>query len=174
MDSPAPIEYHLNACRKQMASVIWRVLRDADRAEDALQEALLRIWRRRKQVAAHPNPSALMLRMCYQVAIDRYRQHARRRTETLPFDFPASAHSTLDTMMIGEAHRTVLDALSDLPAQQGQAVYLRVIEQLPYDDVAAALDCTPTTARGHVRRARQSLRHRLGKLLPDEVCHESS
>jgi RNA polymerase sigma-70 factor (ECF subfamily) len=48
-------------------------------------------------------------------------------------------------------------ALDDLPAEQRDAVELRVVEERPYGEVAAALGCTETAARIRVMRA-------LGKL----------
>jgi RNA polymerase sigma-70 factor (ECF subfamily) len=48
-------------------------------------------------------------------------------------------------------------ALNGLPREQREAVELRVVDERPYDEVAAALGCTETAARIRVMRA-------LGKL----------
>lgn len=51
------------------------------------------------------------------------------------------------------------DGLGALPPDQRQAVGLRVIEGLSYEEVAAQLECTPGAARTRVSRALRSLRN---------------
>jgi RNA polymerase sigma-70 factor (ECF subfamily) len=75
--------------------------------------------------------------------------------------------------MVGqEMHDEIMHQIALLPSQQSEAIYLRVIEQMPYADVAAALGCDESTARVHIRRAREKLRQTLAHLLPREVCHD--
>lgn len=173
MHTSDELNRYLQDYRRQMAAVVWRVLRDTDQAEDALQDALLCIWKKRRVVLAHPNPPALILRMCFQTAIDRLRQYIRLRTEPIPATASINATSPLDCMIGEETRRQILIKIAQLPGQQAEAIYLRVIEQMPYDDIAAALSCTASTARAHVRRARERLRQDLAPLMPNEVCHES-
>ncbi|MDD8011809.1 MAG: hypothetical protein PHX73_11995, partial [Acidobacteriota bacterium] len=44
----------------RMMRTIWRILREKQAAEDALQDALAVIWKKRGTVARHPNPPALI------------------------------------------------------------------------------------------------------------------
>ena len=46
-----------------MMRSIWRIVRQRESAEDALQDALAVIWRKRHEVARHPRPEALILRI---------------------------------------------------------------------------------------------------------------
>ncbi len=172
MSVSTDLDHYLQLTRRQMAAVVWRVLRDADQAEDALQDAMLRIWKKRRVVLAHPNPSALIVRMCFQAAMDRLRQRIHRRTEPMPVVTASGIRSPLDHVIDEETRQRVLAEIANLPTQQAEAIYLRVIEQLPYDDVAVALGCTASTARAHVRRAREHLRRELAPLMSNEVCHE--
>src|SRR5437763_1054270 len=57
------------------------------------------------------------------------------------------------------------DALDDLPAGQGDAIRLRVVDELEYDDVARRLGTTPAAARVRVHRGLNALRHRLRQRL---------
>ena len=49
-------------------------------------------------------------------------------------------------------------ALATLPEAQRIAVELRVLSDRPYDEVAEALDCTPTAARIRVSRGLARMR----------------
>ena len=65
-----------------------------------------------------------------------------------------------------EVEDEVLAAVSRLSAQQATAVLLRLIHELPYEDVAEALGCSETTARTHVARGREALARSLAHLAP--------
>jgi len=56
------------------------------------------------------------------------------------------------------------DALAELPAGQRDAVELRVVQDLEYGDVAAALATTPRAARVRVSRGLASLRSYLTRM----------
>jgi RNA polymerase sigma-70 factor (ECF subfamily) len=55
------------------------------------------------------------------------------------------------------------EALDELPESQREAIRLRVLDDLGYADVAAALGTTPAAARVRVHRGLTALRARLGK-----------
>ncbi len=60
-------EFDFDAFIKPMESrmmrSIWRIVRQREAAEDALQDALAVIWKKRDAVARHPNPEAFILRI---------------------------------------------------------------------------------------------------------------
>jgi RNA polymerase sigma factor (sigma-70 family) len=53
-------------------------------------------------------------------------------------------------------------AVSALPSEQRRALHLRVVHQLPYEEVAGRLGCTQNAARIRVSRALSALTTRLG------------
>jgi RNA polymerase sigma-70 factor (ECF subfamily) len=54
-------------------------------------------------------------------------------------------------------------AVDGLPAEQRDAVRLRVVEELSYEDVAAQLGCSPGAARTRVSRGLRQLAGELGR-----------
>jgi RNA polymerase sigma-70 factor (ECF subfamily) len=58
------------------------------------------------------------------------------------------------------------EALDELPESQREAIRLRVIDDLAYDDVARELGTTPAAARVRVHRGLSVLRSRLSKESP--------
>jgi RNA polymerase sigma-70 factor (ECF subfamily) len=97
---------------------------------------------------------------------DRVESQARRRLG-LRLDLTAAADGVDDD---GVAERVdaaaaaprLTEALASLPPGQSAAVDLRVVGELPYPDVAAALDCTDATARKRVSLGLKALRTHLG------------
>jgi DNA-directed RNA polymerase specialized sigma24 family protein len=88
----APIE-------DRMIRSVWRIVRDPDDAEDAFQDALLMVWKRWGQVRRHPNPHALVLRICINAAHDMLRRRARRlkwlKAGPIPENIPDASPSVV-------------------------------------------------------------------------------
>lgn len=162
-------DLYLAPIESRMLRTVHRVLRDPDAARDAVQDALVRIWQRREAVRGHPNPEALVLRMCLHAALDAIRRRDRR---------PETAGAALEeragepgrgpdaSLAAREQREAVLEAIAQLPHQQALAIVMRIVEERPYDEVAQALDCSPITARIHVMRARARLSRLLADLVP--------
>jgi len=157
----------------RMMRSIWRIVRDKEAAEDALQDALAVIWRKRDTVARHPNPQALILRISVDAAVDAARKIRRRlghEAQGLPEDAPDGAALPVTKALEDRGLRAaVLEAISRLPKRQATAVLLHIVEEQPYEEVARAMDCSGSTARVHVLRGRAALARRLSRERPDLV-----
>lgn len=159
----APIE-------TRMLRTAWRITREPDRARDALQDAMVRVWTHRARILSHPNPEALVLRITIHAAIDVLRRD-RRRSRAEASAAPTAWRANPTAGPSAEAERSelralVLDAVARLPDRQAAAVTLRVLEEQPYEAVAAALGCTGPTARVHVLRGREKLKRILRAFAP--------
>jgi RNA polymerase sigma factor (sigma-70 family) len=158
----APIE-------DRMIRAIWRIVRDSNDADDALQEALLTVWKRWSQVQKHPNPHALVLRICIHSAYDLLRQKARRlkwqNANAIPEEIPDTAASLAQRASGYEQDEQVLQAIGKLSKNQAQAILMRTVEEIPYADIALAMGCREATVRKHVARARTRLRALLSHLI---------
>ncbi len=144
--------------RPLMVRAIWRVTRDADLAEDALQDALTRVWCKLPLVVAHPNPRALILRICLNTALDAVRARQRRRRRDAPLEEAEAAVSGARAAEEAVTTADVLAALGRLKPRQATALLLRAVHGEPYAVVAEGLGCSEATARVHVLRAREKLR----------------
>ncbi len=153
-----------------MIRTVWRIVRDPDDADDAFQEALLTIWKRWSQVRKHPNPHALVLRICIHSAYDILRKKARRLkwqdAEAVPEEIPDRSASLLDGVSGAEHGQLVLEAIGSLSKNQAQAILMHTVEEIPYGEIALAMDCREATVRKHVARARTRLRALLSPLFP--------
>lgn len=150
----------------KLVAAAWRIVGNEPDALDALQTGISRIWRERDKLPAHPNPSAWMRRIVLNAACDILRAGKQRRAEELQPDATATGDSPDSAMDRVELRDRLLKEVSRLSANQRQAVLLRLVEGLEYDDIAAALNCTSATARVHVQRGREALRARLADLSP--------
>jgi RNA polymerase sigma factor (sigma-70 family) len=151
--------------RPLMLRAIWRITRDPDLAEDALQDALTTLWRKLPVVREHPNPQALVLRISLNTGFDAVRARQRRRVRDAPLEEADAAAPEAAARAAEGAALTadVLAAIAKLKPRQAAALLLRAVHGEPYAVVAQALGCSEATARVHVLRAREKLRRWLSR-----------
>lgn len=151
----------------RMMRAVWRIVRHREAAEDALQDALAVVWKKRDAVARHPMPEALIMRIAVTAAIDVLRRDRRRLRHEAPgladdrVGDPAS--TTVRDYEARDLRSAVIEAIGRLPRRQATAVLLHVIEEQPYVDVARAMGCSESTVRVHLMRGRAALARSLAR-----------
>ncbi|GGW30250.1 SigE family RNA polymerase sigma factor [Streptomyces griseoloalbus] len=134
---------------------------DRQRAEDLVQEALVKLWFAWPKVAEQA-PDAYVRQILVRMAARSARRHwwGERPMGELP-DRPGPGDFSSAV-----AERSRLEAaLALLPPRQRAAVVLRYCEDLPESQVAQALGCPVGTARSHASRGVARLR----QILSDSV-----
>lgn len=161
----------------QMIRTISRIVRDIDRAEDVLQDAMTKVWSNRERMDAHPNPSAYVLSICISTGLDALRRMERTKasermlsSETNSLPGPMEPGSQVIAREVADE---VMSAISDLSPQQAKAVLLRLIHEQTYAEIALVMDCSEATVRTHVARGRDALTRSLSHLAPHRQVEES-
>ena len=133
---------------------------DTALAEDILQEAFLRLWRRAETWDAG-GPAAMstwLARVAANLAIDARRRSARMRpaSDAMP-DVPDGAPSAVAVMIEAERASALDVALARLPERQREAVVLRHIEGFSNPDIAAMLGCGVEAVESLTARGKRAL-----------------
>ena len=68
-------------------------------------------------------------------------------------------------MLADEIQQTVNTAMEALPTDLREAISLREIEGLSYEDIAAVMDCPIGTVRSRIFRAREAIDEKLKPIL---------
>lgn len=154
--------------KERIIVCIGRILPDASDADDALQEALIRIWKMLNKIKQHPNPRALILRICANAALDVLRKKKRfQRKEAgvvIVEHFPDKGRDAAERMITRETHLEIMKAIACLSRKQAQVVIMRLVQELSYESIAQALGCGQSTARKHMQRARLKLKKTLSHI----------
>jgi len=168
---PAPIgvarrvEELYTAHARLVRSVCRSLLRDRDEAEDAVQQTFLSAQRALANGSSPREPAAWLATIARNECLARVRERMR---EPLPVDeepteFGADAHSAAVSRY---EVATLREALADLPRAQREAILLRELRGLSYDEVARALSVTTAAVESLIFRARRTLQGRLREALP--------
>lgn len=136
--------------------IALRMLDDEHAATDAVQDCLLAIRGSARRFSPGSDADAAAKAWVAKIAVNTCHEHRRRRrfAQSLPSDLAAPAPTT-DAEELAPAIR---EALAALPRGQGEAVSLRYLAGLEYDQVALALGIDPTAARMRVSRGLGALR----------------
>jgi RNA polymerase sigma-70 factor (ECF subfamily) len=170
MDRQALYEDLIAPMESRMMRSIWRIVRHPDLAEDTLQDALTILWKKLSRVQRHPNPQALILKICLNASYDTLRRR-RRNLRYEEISVLQNAPGPLDRSAGGilsarETEEEVLQAIARLPRKQAMAVLMRILHDESFETIAQALGCSSITARIHVSKGRARLRQWLAHLNP--------
>ena len=155
-------EKALSALVDQYASTLYRVafsvLRNSADAEDAVQEAFLRVLRHRQTLGEVRDHRVWLIRIVWNIVLDRKRR-AKTRPETDDIDelarvLPASALSAEQRAAAAQHHAQVLACVDQLPAKEREVLMLSAFEELSSVEIASALGVTESTVRSRLFRAR--------------------
>ncbi|MFF7171780.1 sigma-70 family RNA polymerase sigma factor [Streptomyces pseudovenezuelae] len=147
--------------RPRLRAVAHRMLGSLAEADDALQDAWLRVDR--ADTSGVENPGGWLTTVVARVCLNLLRARETRREEELSAErVPASAARVTDPEeealladSVGLALLIVLDTLA--PAER-LAFVLHDMFQVPFDEIAPLIDKTPATTRQLASRARRRVK----------------
>jgi RNA polymerase sigma-70 factor, ECF subfamily len=144
--------------------VAYSVLRDQAEAEDAVQDALVRVLLHRTALPAVRDLRVWLVRIVWNLALDRKR---RKRPEQLNEIFAESLISATIPADVavedGQRLRAVLREMERLPKGERHVLLLSAVEELNTAEIAQVLQRSESAVRALLARARARLRERLKK-----------
>jgi len=169
----------ISALVDQYAGALYRVaysvLRNPSDAEDAVQEAFLRVLRHRHTLAEVRDHRVWLIRIVWNIVLDRKRR-AKTRPETddvveLARVLPSNGLSQEQMAAAAQHHARVLACVEQLPAKEREVLLLSAFEELTSVEIAAVLGLTESSVRSRLFRAR----NQMAELLDHErSSHERS
>jgi RNA polymerase sigma-70 factor (ECF subfamily) len=152
----------------EIYAYLWRLFRGDAEAEDCLQEVFLRAFRAYGRLDGDANVRAWLYKIATNTAASflKKRTRARSRETVVEIETVQGTSSVQRAVELREAVEALAHAVEDLPPQQRSALILRKYQELPYAEIALALECTKDAARANVYQALRKLRARFhGSLL---------
>jgi len=146
--------------QRQVYAWIVRIVRDSATAEDLTVETFWRIYRSRALFRADGNFGAWSSRIATNIALDHLCK-SRRETE-LPEDLLAPPAA--DPAVSREMRARIRTAFANLPPKYRLIATLALIEEAPYEEIAAAAGITVALVKVRVFRATRMLRKQLRSL----------
>jgi RNA polymerase sigma-70 factor, ECF subfamily len=137
--------------------------RDGDRADDLVQNCLVRALANQQRWQTGTNLRAWLCTILHNLHVSDLRRSVRERNRCMEFGSLGEARSDpgalLDRFYVGRA-------IARLPSSQRQALLLVDLEDMSYAEAAAELGVPFGTLRSRLGRARTSLRELFGRDAP--------
>ena len=155
-------EETLAALVSQYASTLYRVafsvLRNAADAEDAVQEAFLRVLRHRQTRDEVRDRRVWLIRIVWNIVLDRKRR-LKTRPETddvaeLARVLPSDDLSAEQITSAAQHHAHVLACVERLPVKEREVLMLSAFEELNSVEIASVLEISESSVRSRLFRAR--------------------
>jgi RNA polymerase sigma-70 factor (ECF subfamily) len=151
-----------------LTSFCAKLTGDPGKAEDIVQETLLRLWTHRGDWQARGRVAALLYTVARNLCRNRARDDRRRDRWLLPAASGLEMErlrvdtADVDPVLARERQRDVLRALGELPEALREALLLRFDGELPYETIASIVGANESTVRSRVHHALLRMRALVG------------
>lgn len=162
--------------QRKLIRLISRLIRDPAEVEDVAQEAFIKAYR------ALPNfrGDSAFYTWLYRIGINAAKNYLATRGRRPPttteydseevenFDYgePLRDQSTPERVLMSkQIGATVEAAMEALPEDLRNAIVLRELDGLSYEEIAQVMDCPIGTVRSRIFRAREAIAEKLKPLL---------
>ena len=161
-------EFNHIAChlRPRLLEAARQILHDEDEAEDAVQDALVSLWRWRERVDTQRDVEPLLQRILRNCCLNILTAKRRRRSLAAPLEeLPGSTLRSL-TARSNDPHASLEEkeselrvslALSQLPPRWQRVLTMRLLDDLDNAQIASILGLSQTATSSLINRARTAL-----------------
>jgi len=160
----------------RIVKLVSRFVRDPMEAQDVTQEAFIKAYR---AIGSFRGDSAFYTWM-YRIASNsakNYLVSQRRRPPAVGVDASEAEQFAVDTrlrekttpeslVMTEELKQAIFRTIEGLPDDLKEAITLREMEGMCYEDIALVMDCPVGTVRSRIFRARDAIDQKIRPLLP--------
>lgn len=158
--------------------IAYGILGNRQDAEEVAQDVFVRIYRALPRFRGDSEFTTWMYRIAMNLARNKYRWNKSRGSQrNISIDAPLDGTDDPDAkrldvvegrlapdekVSLDELEQRALTELDGLPELYRQALMLRNVDELSYEDIADLLGCKLGTIKSRIARAREELRKRLG------------
>ena len=161
-------------------AMVLQLLRNSQDAEEVTQDAFIRAHRGLEKFRGDSSFSTWLYQIATNLARNRYWYWWRRkRDKSVSFDmnvredsnttlaeiFEADIETPQDVAITNEFQERVAAAMELLNDKHREALVLRNVKSLSYEEIANKLEISIGTVKSRIARAREALREKLGNEL---------
>lgn len=168
--------------QRRIQRLVGRMVRDVDLVEDITQETFIRAYRALHQFRGDAQFYTWLYRIAVNTAKKSLLELKRDRTISESFfardeedetsfrqNEPSSEETPETVLAAKEIAGVVNAAMEALPDELRQAVVLREIEGLSYEEISLSMACPIGTVRSRIFRAREAISAKLKPLLDKQT-----
>jgi RNA polymerase sigma-70 factor, ECF subfamily len=167
--------------QRRIQRLIGRMVRDVDLVEDIAQETFIRAYRALAQFRGDAQFYTWLYRIAVNTAKKALMELKRDPTvsensfksadddETSPLENELTSSETPEALLASKEIAAMVNAAMEaLPEELRQAITLREIEGLSYEEISEVMSCPIGTVRSRIFRAREAISEKVKPLLENK------
>lgn len=150
---------------KLLYCIAYEILHNEEDAEDAVQETFMRIVQNLFKISDPicPETKNFVVIICKNVAFTMLKKKKREKVEELADYYPDERHH-INPQKVCSDHdtiRIVVQAILELSDRYRDCLYMELVQELGYQEIASVLGEKPETVRKRIQRGKKQLRKKL-------------
>jgi RNA polymerase sigma-70 factor, ECF subfamily len=162
----------------KIVSLVNRFVHDYDEAQDISQEAFIKAYRALKNFRG----DSAFYTWLYRIAVNTAKNHLaakKRRPPAEDIDSKDAEQISLNSglkdiatpernLVRDDIRAAIVDAMDNLSDELREAISLRELEGLSYEEIAEVMNCPVGTVRSRIFRAREAIDAKLKPMLAND------
>lgn len=162
-DGEAAMELIFRRHYGEVCRAVYRVVPQAETAEDIAQEVFLELWKKRNQLTISTSLGAYLRRAALNRALNYLRDQKMKWSDDAELPaMPDGAPSVPEQLEAEELQKMVDQYIDQLPEKCRLVFVLSRFESLSHAEIAEQLDISPKTVENQITKALRFLRNALG------------
>lgn len=151
---------------ERLYPMVYRLLGNKTEVEDAIQEIMLKLWLKRKQIKNHPNINGFVFLTARNYCIDILRKNKPKIEK--PDIYFLKSQIEHDKLEWKELNEIILNIVEKLPKQQKEVLIMRDLDGLEFSEISSLTKLKIEHVRVLLSRARKQVRLELKNM----YCYE--
>lgn len=153
-------------CHPKLYRVAFRLMGNAQDAEDMVQEAFLKLWKKRDELSEVANMEAYCVTLIKNLCYDSLRAVHLDEDSRLPEELNLSTDSNIarEIEQKDEANQ-VRRLIGQLPEQQKRIILMRDVNECSFEEIEQATGLNAINIRVLLSRARKKIREQFNEIM---------
>ena len=156
-------------CHRKLFSVAYRLMSNAQAAEDMVQETFLKLWMQRDKMEKGDNPEAYSITVLRRIFYDKMRAgHLQEVDKDVGSLQVSSSQNISKQLEEADEYQRVRLLINHLPEPQARIMLMRDIEDRSFEEISIETGLTEVNIRSILSRARKKIREQIQAMRYDK------
>lgn len=153
-------------CHPKLYRAAFRLMGNAQDAEDMVQEAYLKLWNKRNELAQVLNTEAYCVTLIKNLCYDALRRSQPDEDGRTPEELPLTTDTNIarEVEQRDEANQ-VKKLIGQLPEQQRRVIVLKDVNDCSFEEIEQATGLSAINIRVLLSRARKKIREQFNEIM---------
>ena len=156
-------------CHRKLFSVAYRLMSNAQAAEDMVQETFLKLWMQHDKMEKVDNPEAYSITVLRRIFYDKMRVgHLQEVDKDVGSLQISSSQNISKQLEEADEYQRIRLLITHLPEPQARIMLMRDIEDCSFEEISTETGLTEVNIRSILSRARKKIREQIKAMRYDK------